>query len=307
MSSSALLSIVCVLTSGTSASIHAAAPAMLTSRQFHVSSAALRTTHKRSKANIDTATALGRVEQANRIALTEPSSSLYVGAVQVYPWTEGSIFRLYTAPGEVSDIELEAGETLSSVAAGDTVRWIISNTVSGSGTTRRSHVLVKPSAAGLATNLVIATDRRVYHVGLTSNAKAAMPGISWSYPEDALLALKIAPAPAAQPAVAPAMSVERLNFDYRIEGDSPEWRPVRAFDDGTQVFIEFPPEIAEAEAPPLFIVGADGKAELVNYRLHGRYYVVDRLFRTAELRLGEKHQAIVRIVRQGPRASRRAA
>ena len=35
------------------------------------------------------------------------------------------------------------------------------------------------------------------------------------------------------------------------------------------------------------------------YRLRGRYYVVDRLFDAAELRLGTKHQDVVRITRVG--------
>jgi P-type conjugative transfer protein TrbG len=88
-----------------------------------------------------------------------------------------------------------------------------------------------------------------------------------------------------------------ISFAYEIKGDRPEWRPLRAFDDGTQVFIEFPPSIAVGEAPPLFVIGEEGKAELVNFRMRGRYYIVDRLFTTAELRLGEKHQSVVRIMR----------
>jgi type IV secretion system protein VirB9 len=100
--------------------------------------------------------------------------------------------------------------------------------------------------------------------------------------------------------VAPGIAVEALNFNYRIEGDRPPWRPLRAFDDGRQVFIEFPPTVADGEAPPLFVTGEGGRTELVNYRVRGRYYVVDRLFAAAELRLGEKRQQVVRIVRDGP-------
>jgi type IV secretion system protein VirB9 len=37
--------------------------------------------------------------------------------------------------------------------------------------------------------------------------------------------------------------------------------------------------------------------------MRGRYYIVDRLFTAAELRLGERHQKIVRIVRTGGGAS----
>ena len=249
---------------------------------------------------------LARVEIANRSAVREPLRDFYVGAVQIYPWLEGTLYRLYTAPGQVSDIALQAGESLISVAAGDTARWVMGDTMSGAGSGRRTHVLVKPSAAGLSTNLVIATDRRVYHVELQSHAKAAMASISWTYPDDALLALKSAAAPVPDSAVAANVAVEALNFDYRIEGDNPPWRPVRAFDDGHQLFIEFPPTLAQGEAPPLFVRGDDGTAELVNYRIRGRYYVVDRLFAAAELRLGGKRQQIVRIVRDGP-ARRRSA
>jgi type IV secretion system protein VirB9 len=47
----------------------------------------------------------------------------------------------------------------------------------------------------------------------------------------------------------------------------------------------------------LFVTGDKGQAELVNYRIRGHYYVVDRLFAAAELRMGEKRQQVVRILR----------
>jgi type IV secretion system protein VirD4 len=53
----------------------------------------------------------------------------------------------------------------------------------------------------------------------------------------------------------------------------------------------------QGEAPPLFVTGEKGKPQLINYRMRGNYYVVDRLFAAAELRLGEKPQQVVRIVR----------
>ena len=227
-------------------------------------------------------------------------------AAEVHPWWDGAVYRLATAPGRVSDIALQPGETLIAVAAGDTARWVIGDTTSGSGASRRTHILVKPAASGLRTNLVITTDRRVYHLELASGARA-MTGISWTYPQDELLALEKAAAAlaAAEPVAAP-VAVERLSFGYAITGDRPPWRPIRAFDDGAQVFIEFPPALESTEAPPLFVIGASGKVELVNYRKRGRYYVVDRLFGAAELRLGGKRQQVVRIARSdGGRQSKR--
>jgi type IV secretion system protein VirB9 len=246
-------------------------------------------------------TAIATVGQANQAAVLQPSRSQYVSAMQVYPWSEGALYRLYTSPGQVSDLALEPGEGLIAVAAGDTTRWVIGDTSSGAGATRRVHLLIKPSAVGLSTNVVIATDRRSYHLALTSTAHTAMAAVSWTYPADALISLKASVDPSQKPAPGdnpPSLAVDRLYFGYRIAGDAP-WRPLRAFDDGRQTFIEFPPSISAGEAPPLFIVGLKGAPELVNYRMQGRFYVVDRLFDRAELRLGVKPQKIIRITRDG--------
>src|SRR5690606_11508993 len=133
-------------------------------------------------------------------------------------------------------------------------------------------ILVKPFSAGLRTNLIITTDRRTYHLSLESTAAAAMAAISWSYPADELIAIRREreAAEAAAP-VANGLAVERLDFNYRITGDKPAWRPLRAFDDGRQTFIEFPASIAVGEAPPLFVLGDDGDVALVNYRMAGRF------------------------------------
>lgn len=252
------------------------------------------------------ATPTARVELANRAALLEPSHAGYLGAVQVYPYAEGTLYRLYAAPERVTDIALQPGETVTAVASGDTVRWTVGDTTSGSGETRRTHILVKPYSAGLKTNLIVATDRRAYHLQLESTPATAMAAISWTYPQDELLALRRASATAAAAApVASGLAVESLNFNYLIGGDDPKWRPVRAFDDGRQTFIEFPASIAVGEAPPLFVLGPEGDAQLVNYRMAGRYYVVDRLFAAAELRLGGKRQQIVRISRASERRHQR--
>ncbi|MBB4632861.1 P-type conjugative transfer protein TrbG [Sphingosinicella soli] len=250
------------------------------------------------------------VKAANAAALREPSRAGYVDAVQVYPYSEGALYRLYAAPERVTDIALQPGETITSVAAGDTVRWTVGDTTSGNGEAKRAHILVKPFSAGLSTNLVITTDRRVYRLQLASTAATSMAAISWTYPADALLAIKRRQeqTEAAKPAAA-GIAVEHLNFDYVITGDNPAWRPLRAFDDGRQTFVAFSPDIAVGEAPPLFVLGPDGDAQLVNYRVSGLYYIVDRLFGAAELRLGEKTQQIVRITRteSGRRKDRRAS
>ena len=242
-----------------------------------------------------------RVDQANGAARVQPTRAGYINAIQVYPWSDGALYQVYAAPGQITDVALEPGEQLvgsGPVAAGDTVRWIIGDTESGAGAAKRIHILVKPTRPDLTTNLVIDTDRRTYHLELRSDEKTYMAAVSWIYPQDQLIALRQqnAAADAASP-VATGVDISALNFRYRVEGDSPAWRPKRAFDDGRQVFIEFPNGIAQGEMPPLWVIGAEGDGQLVNYRVRGNYMIVDRLFAAAELKLGAKHQEIVRIVR----------
>lgn len=223
----------------------------------------------------------------------------------VLPWREGAIYTVTTTPGRVTDIALEPGEALAGagpVAAGDTARWIIGDSESGAGASKRRHVLVKPTAAGISTNLVIGTDRRSYHIELKATASAYMASVAWRYPAGELVALRGPSAPVAAPVPLSASppraepSIERLNFGWRIEGEAP-WKPERVFDDGRRVVIDFP--AAATEMPPLFERSPkDGAVQLLEYRVVGRRIVVDRLFADGELRLGEgPRQARVRLQR----------
>lgn len=203
-------------------------------------------------------------------------------------------------PLPFTDIALEEGEQLTGagpVAAGDTVRWVVGDTESGNGDTRRVHILVKPTRASIETNLVVNTDRRTYLIELRAREKPYMPSVAWYYPEErsgrtrSVLLTPVLPDPT------------QRRFRYAIEGDGPPWRPLTAYDDGRKVYIEFPQGIAQGEMPPLFVIGPDGKTEIVNYRAYGNVLIVDRLFAAAELRLGGEHQQKVRIVRTDGRSS----
>ncbi len=164
--------------------------------------------------------------------------------------------------------------------------------------TRQVHVLVKPYAAGLKTNLVITTDRRTYHLQLESTPATAMAAISWSYPQDALIALQAAQvkSEAAAP-VATGIAVDNLHFGYvhnRRQAGLASAACLR----------RRPKDLHRIPGDP----GPGGGAAAVRNRpgrtgrvaelpiLHN-YYVADRLFAVAELRLGGKHQSIVRITR----------
>jgi type IV secretion system protein VirB9 len=240
-----------------------------------------------------------RVAGANAAARIEPVKDGYINAIQIYPYTKGALYQLYAAVNEVSDVALEPGEKLVSVSAGDTVRWVVGDTTSGEGREAIVHILVKPVGTDLETNLVITTDRRTYHLEMRSSQATYMASVSWTYPASELISVRKQRAEAEASATAVAdtgVNLEQLRFRYRIEGDAP-WKPRQVFDDGAKVYIQFPPGLARSEAPPLFVIGPDGKPALVNYRVRGTTYIVDRLFAAAELRLGTAPQRVVRIVR----------
>ncbi|NGY05905.1 P-type conjugative transfer protein TrbG [Solimonas terrae] len=239
-----------------------------------------------------------RIAQANAQARVPPAKDGYVNAVQVWPYSDGALYQVFTSPGRVTTIVLQPGEELVNVAAGDTVRWIVADTASGSGAERRVNVMVRPTRAGIRTNLVIVTNRRSYFLELSGTENTWMASVSWDYPKDRMLALQkqARQADAAAP-IDTGLSLERIRFRYAISGDAPSWKPLRAFDDGEKVYIQFPAGIAQGELPPLFVIGAQGDGQLVNYRYRAPYYVVDRLFGAAELRLGGDKAEVVRIER----------
>jgi type IV secretion system protein TrbG len=250
-----------------------------------------------------------RVGAANFAARIEPERSGFINAIQQYPYADGALYQVYAAPGQVTDIALQPGEQLvgaGPVASGDTARWLIGDTTSGSGPNSRVHILVKPTRADLATNLVINTDRRTYHLELRASPATYMASVSWIYPQDQLIAVRGSNAATANAMpVAAGIDLSSINFSYSITGDKPGWRPLRAFDDGVRVFIEFPETIAQGDMPPLFVIGQGGAGELVNYRVSGRHLIVDRLFAAAELRLGDRHSTqTVRIIHAGTRVRR---
>lgn len=266
---------------------------------------------------------LSVIRQANTQSTQAPTASGFVNSTMFYDYMPGAIYELHSSPRFISTIALRPGERLISKAAGDTVRWVMGETRQGEGASAQTLVFVKPIRGDLRTNIVITTNERTYMIEAISHTSDAYTSVmSWNYPRDqfAEMAALQAQADAAEAAaVASAredieaeedsrmggLSLDRLNFGYKIKpvgGRKPHWTPNNVFDDGSKTYIQFAPDLDTGEAPPLFVVGESGRAELVNYRVNGQYYVVDRLITTAELRLGEEKQQIVRISRKSSRA-----
>jgi len=243
------------------------------------------------------------VERANSSSRSRPTAGAYVNATLYYDYEPGRLYTVNTSPRFLTAITLRPGEKLISKAAGDTVRWVLGETVEGVGATEQVIVVVKPIRGDLRTNIILTTDQRTYLLEAVSREGDAYTSVvTWNYPQEQMREQQAASAAAVQSALGQT-SVDHLNFSYKVEAvharHGPRWQPLRVFDDGLKTYIQFPANLGSSEAPPLFLIGPKDQAQLVNYRLLGGYYVVDRLIDVAELRLGEKPQTVVRITRTG--------
>jgi type IV secretion system protein VirB9 len=190
-------------------------------------------------------------------------------------------------------IELEPGEIVLSKIAGDTERWEIAPAAAGPDG-RTVLIVVKPRDCDITTNLVLATDRRLYDLTLdappckgrsTNPQQPYVRHVRFYYPDELIAQWAKPPEPAP---VRIAPDVLALNFGYRVKNDRHvPWAPAQVFDDGARVYLKLPAEARHAEAPVLFVLDADGSKVLVNYAvLGGDTYVTDRLFDRAVLVAG---------------------
>jgi type IV secretory pathway VirB9-like protein len=94
-------------------------------------------------------------------------------------------------------------------------------------------------------------------------------------------------------------ALDNLYFDYKLNGDA-AYRPQQVFDDGQHTYLIYPNDGRFRELPTL-LIQVNGKSELVNFRVDGSRYIVDRLFDKAILVVGVgKKQTRVTITRATP-------
>ena len=265
---------------------------------------------------------------AAAVSAAEVSRQWETGVATPTPGADGRVVYIFgqgmpvmvCAPLRVCAIELQAGEHLESLPQiGDSRRWEITPVLSGSGLDETPLLIVKPIGAGLETDLIVSTDRRTYVVRLISDSTHFVSRLAFQYPgEDAAkwAAFEIRQAAAKRDAEAVAEqarekerragvvpmaenALDNLYFNYKLNGD-PDYRPQQVFDDGQHTYLIYPNDGRFRELPTL-LLQVNGKSELVNFRVDGTRYIVDRLFDKAILVVGVgKKQTRVTITRATP-------
>ncbi|MHB1587413.1 MAG: TrbG/VirB9 family P-type conjugative transfer protein [Acidiferrobacteraceae bacterium] len=204
------------------------------------------------------------------------------------------------APLHLCVIALLPHEKIVNLSLGDSVRWLAQPAEAGN----RPVIVLKPTAAGLTTNLVATTsDGHLYYLDLVSRSTRFVPEIGFYDPRALVATLHRARALKARQARArartvvaslPGVTPAALDFAYWWKGPRAE-RPVRVFSAQGHVYIQMPSGIRYGNAPAVFVVD-HGAEQLVNYRMEGAYFVVDELFHEARLVLGTgAHRRVVTI------------
>jgi type IV secretion system protein VirB9 len=269
---------------------------------------------------------------AAAVSAAEVSRQWETGVALPTPGADGRVVYIFgqgmpvmvCAPLRVCAIELQAGEHLESQPQiGDSRRWEITPVLSGSGLDETPLLIVKPIEAGLETDLIVSTDRRTYVLRLISDPARFVSRLAFQYPGEDVAkwaAFEIRQAAAKRDAEAIAEqarekdkragvvpmaenALDNLYFDYKLSGDA-AYRPQQVFDDGQHTYLIYPNDGRFRESPTL-LIEVNGKSELVNFRVDGSRYIVDRLFDKAILVVGVgKKQIRVTITRATPYSGR---
>jgi len=182
-------------------------------------------------------------------------------------------------------IELEPGEQLYSMGAGDHVRWNIDHGTTGPGG-NTVYVTVVPTDYDLTTNLVISTNRRMYHMTLDSPPKkhgaaslnpleAYTRHVKFYYPQQLQVVESMSPAEE-EPSHFLGTEVDQLHYGYawRTENGFP-WQPLAVFDDGERVYLRVPPE---ADGGGVLLLGEKSDARSGSYIVRDEFFIIEQVF-----------------------------
>lgn len=217
----------------------------------------------------------------------------YVSAAKLmYDYNEGSVYQVYVQLGHVTDIILHPNEKLVGVLAGDTERWNMDT----ANVDHTVHVYLKPKFSDISTNFIINTEKRSYRL-LVLSKDTYNPVISWDYPEE--MYRKLASTEVYEnheekefldiftEKIDGRYIAKTMNYSYETKGSKKADKalfPLKVFDDGTRTYIQMP-KSNQYDLPVLYNVENTDKEKLtlVNYRIHGTYFIADRVFTHARL------------------------
>lgn len=202
--------------------------------------------------------------------------------VRVVAYDPEQVVRLRGYVGYQIHLQFAEDEEFVNLASGDAKALDVG--------VEHQHLMLKPIAERIATNITIITNRRVYHFDYSASSKTpdlarddVIYSLRYTYPQEEAKRAKEAAERKRAEANASAAAAQRVqNLNYWYCGSS-AIRPVRVLDDGVQTRLQFG---ARAEFPTLYVKNDDDSESLLNFTVEQDEAVVHRVARRFVLRRG---------------------
>jgi type IV secretion system protein VirB9 len=219
------------------------------------------------------------------LAELTPARGLVDPRVRIVAYDAEQVIRLHGYVGYQIHFQFADGETFVNLAAGDNKALDVGY--------EANHLVLKPLAEKVATNITVITTRRVYQFDYSASAERPDPDR-----EDVIYSLRfIYPQEEARKA-AEALEQQHTNLKLTGAAEDPHrarntdyWgcgataiRPQSAYDDGVQTRLRFP---AHAEFPTMYVKNDDESESLVNFTVDNDEVVIHRVARSFVLRRGK--------------------
>ena len=204
-----------------------------------------------------------------------PPRGIKDSRVRTVDYDPDQVIRLKGFVGYQIHLEFAPGERFVNLAAGDTAGLEIG--------AQDEHLLLKPRAPSVATNLTILTSQRVYTIAYSATRTVPDPER-----DEVIYSLRFRyPAPPV-PAAPPVAAARVINERYVSRG-ARELRPERVWDDGVQTHLEFR---RSSEIPAVYVIETDGDEALANMHVDAQGVTVDRVVATLRLRRGTRSATV---------------
>ncbi len=230
------------------------------------------------------------IEESNKQSIRVPLMKSFQQSIIRYSYEKGAVFTVQCSPGFLTDINLQNGEQIINLSAGDTANFLVEHIVNDP-----EHVLIKPLISKVKTNLMIHTTKRIYYISLKSSEKIHMNAVAFSYPREKLAKMKVK-ANALKRQNHNKFKAEDLSFDYIIESACKDdcTEPLSVFEDKKRgkIYIAMPKEIKNKILPAVFVIDSRGNSEMINYRFVDNKFVLDTLTSRLMLQYGGKGREI---------------
>jgi len=214
-----------------------------------------------------------------------PARGLVDPRVRVVAYDPEQVIKLHGFVGYQIHFQFAEGETFVNLAAGDNKALDVGY--------EANHLVLKPLAEKVATNITVITNRRVYQFDYSASAERPDPDR-----QDVIYSLRfIYPQEEARKA-AEELEQQRTNLKLASTGEDAHrtrntnyWgcgaaaiRPESAYDDGVQTRLRF---AAHSEFPTMYVKNDDESESLVNFTVDDNEVVIHRVARRFVLRRGQ--------------------